>query len=283
MNDDRLDEIYAFAKELAVRAGNEILLKGFVSCEKGVTRKGQTDLVTKFDRESEAYIYSEIHRRFPSHMIIAEEGSRASVQHDLVWYVDPLDATTNFAHGIPHYSVSIAVYSQSKKRSVAGVVYEPNRKELFAAMTGCGSFLNNEKISVSTTNVLADALCATGFPYDKADARISNLPQVNEILPRVRCIRRMGSASLDLCYVACGRVDAYWEPMLHEWDVAAGALIVEEAGGMVTDYTGGRFDPVRPEIIASNGLIHDKMVSLIQSSTEHLPRTIVKRNGLWAV
>jgi myo-inositol-1(or 4)-monophosphatase len=277
MSEASLDTLYEFAKRVAVQSGDDILMRGFHSSVKDVQRKGLTDLVTKYDRASEEFIFSEIRSHFPAHAVIAEEGSRSESAHDLVWYVDPLDATTNFAHGIPHFCVSIAVFSRSMKRTVVGVVYDPNRKELFTAMTGCGASCNGKQIQVSGIDKLSDSIIATGFPYGKQDERINNLPQVNKILSHVQCLRRMGSAALDLCYVASGRFDGYWEPMLFPWDTAAGALIVEEAGGLVSDYPGEAFDPVVPEIVASNGLIHDALQDLVKSSTEHLPRTIAKR------
>jgi myo-inositol-1(or 4)-monophosphatase len=271
------DSLLQCAEETATRAGEEILLKGFISEDKDLSFKGQTDIVTKFDREAEEFICASIRKRFPGHGILAEEGTGTLSDHDLVWIVDPLDATTNFAHGIPHYCVSIGVYSRSVKKTVIGVVYEPNRKELYSSAKGEGAFLNGSRIKVTATADLADSLLATGFPYQKADPRISNLPQLNKILPLVRCVRRMGSAALDLCYVACGRIDGYWEPMLHPWDMAAGSLIVEEAGGSVSDYEGESFNPVCPEIIASNGKIQEKLVGLIRETTEILPRKIAAR------
>ena len=277
MSEASLDTLYEFAKRVAVQSGDEILMRGFHSSVKDVQRKGLTDLVTKYDRASEEFIFSEIRSHFPAHAVIAEEGSRSESGHDLVWYVDPLDATTNFAHGIPHFCVSIAVFSRSMKRTVVGVVYDPNRKELFTAMTGCGASCNGKQIQVSGFDKLSDSVIATGFPYGKQDERINNLSEVNKILPHIQCLRRMGSAALDLCYVASGRFDGYWEPMLFPWDTAAGALMVEEAGGLVSDYLGEAFDPVVPEIVASNGLIHDTLQDLVKSSTEHLPRTIAKR------
>ena len=271
------NELLRFAEEIAVYAGDEILLKGFLSGDAEVSFKSRTNLVTNMDRASEQYLYGEIRKKYPSHAILAEEGSVNKTDNEFIWYVDPLDATNNYAHGISHYCVSAGIFSRRLGKTVAGTVYEPNRKELFSAILGGGATLNKKKISVSQTDDIGISLLATGFPYDKADDRINNLAQFNAILPNVQCVRRMGSAALDLCYVACGRLDGYWEPMLYPWDTAAGSLVVEEAGGRVTLYDNDVFDPLIPEIVASNGKIHNAMIERISASTKFKPRDIAKR------
>jgi myo-inositol-1(or 4)-monophosphatase len=256
------DRIVSFSSEIAYEAG-KILLGGFRSRDTEVSYKSRTDLVTNIDRESEEYLYNSIRRKFPGHTVIAEEGSRHDTGKDYIWYVDPLDATNNFAHGIPYFCISIGVFSIELKRVITGVVYDPFHDELFGTAYGSGSTLNGNEISVSETGELGISVVATGFPYDRETHAKNNLIQFNKVMPAVQGIRRLGSAALDLCYVSCGRFDGYWEPMLRPWDMAAGSLIVEEAGGRVTRYNGETFDPEFPEIAASNGKIHDELLGLL--------------------
>jgi myo-inositol-1(or 4)-monophosphatase len=232
-------------------------------CSSDLSYKSSTDLVTSVDRESEEYLFSAVKVRFPGHSVVAEEGSRSETSGEHVWYIDPLDATNNYAHGIPFFCVSIALYSRSLPGVVAGVVFDPMHEELFTAWRGGGSTLNGRPIRVSGTGNLDIAFLATGFPYDRSDPQRNNLHQFNRFSPRVQGIRRIGSAAMDLCYLAAGRFDGYWEPMLHPWDTAAGSLIVEEAGGRVSRYDGGAFDPEFPEILASNGILHEQMVAVL--------------------
>jgi myo-inositol-1(or 4)-monophosphatase len=256
-------EIAAFAREISVEAG-PILLRGFRSEKTVISYKSKTDLVTDADRASESLLVGRISERFPDHAIIAEEGSRKEAPGGYLWYVDPLDGTNNFAHGIPFFCISIGVFSLSLKQVIAGVVYNPFLDEMFTAERGGGAFLNGNTIHVSSLADIGISLLATGFPYDKAISKKNNIPEFNRVVPRVQGIRRMGSAAIDLSYVACGRLDGYWEGKLNPWDMAAGSLIVEEAGGRVTRYDGGDFMPEYPEIIASNGLIHNQIMELIK-------------------
>ncbi len=251
-----------FAREISFEAGT-ILLKGFRSRKTVISYKSKTDLVTDVDRASEKYLVERISARFPDHTIIAEEGSRKDAPGDYIWYVDPLDGTNNYAHGLPFFCVSIGVFSIKLKKVVAGVVYNPFLDELFTAVRGGGAFLNNKPMRVSLLDDIGVSLVSTGFPYDKALSDNNNLREFNRIILRIQGIRRMGSAAIDLSYVACGRIDGYWEGKLKSWDMAAGSLIVEEAGGRVTTYNGGPFDPEFPEIVASNGKIHDQLISLL--------------------
>jgi myo-inositol-1(or 4)-monophosphatase len=256
------EEIAGFAKEIAVEAG-DILLGGFRSDRTVVSYKSRTDLITDCDKASEAHLVARITNRFPDHTIIAEEGSRRDASGGYVWYVDPLDGTNNFAHGLPFFCVSIGVLSIELRQVIAGVVYNPFLDEMFYAVHGRGAFLNGDPIRVSSIDDIGISLVATGFPYDKAISENNNLKEFNRIILQIQGIRRMGSAAIDLSYVACGRLDGYWEGKLNPWDMAAGSLIVEEAGGRVTNYNGGMFHPEYPQIAASNGRIHNQLIELL--------------------
>ena len=220
--------------------------------------KGDVDLVTVADRESEALILARIRSHFPSHDVMGEEGTRIETGSDYKWYVDPLDGTTNFAHGYPVFCVSLAV--EHKGQRIAGVVYDPTRDELFAAQKGSGARLNGELLHVSSTPRLEESLVATGFPSHKRHKN-PNIYFYHQITLRSHGVRRAGSAALDLCNVACGRFDGFWEFNLNPWDTAAGVLLVEEAGGRVTDFAGGPFQIASRETLASNGLIHDVLLA----------------------
>ncbi|HPA70867.1 MAG TPA: inositol monophosphatase family protein [Spirochaetota bacterium] len=257
-----MKELRDFAADIALKAG-ALLMEGFRSRSTVISYKSRTDLVTNRDRESEALLFGAVRKRFPGHTIVAEEGSRSDSGGDLAWFIDPLDATNNYAHGLPFFCVSIGVFSRSAGKVVAGVVYDPVHEEMFSAWQGGGAWLNEAPIRVSATGDIGISLLATGFPYDRQNPEKSNITQFGMMSPRVQGIRRLGSAALDLCYTACGRFDGYWEPELKPWDMAAGAVIVEEAGGRVTSYDGGSFHPEFPEIVASNGLIHDEMLATL--------------------
>lgn len=258
------ENIIKSAIEIAENAG-DILLAGFRSESTVVSYKSRTDLVTNIDKESEEYIVSAIRSRFSGHSIIAEEGSGRETESEFVWYVDPLDATNNYAHGIPFFCVSIGVYSRAEKAIVCGAVFDPYHKEMFHAERGKGAFCNGMPIKVSGITDLGVALLGTGFPYAKDDMETNNFREFGRFLPGIQCIRRMGSAALDLCYVASGRLDGYWEPSLKSWDTAAGSLIVQEAGGMVTGYDGSEYEPGSPQTLASNSLLHKKMIEILMS------------------
>jgi len=256
------NEIDDFSREISKNAG-KILLSGFRSVSTTISYKSRTNLLTNIDKESEEYLYKSIKKKFPDHSIIAEEGSRSNKDGDYIWYVDPLDATNNFAHGIPFFCISIGIFSKKAHRVVVGTVYDPYHNETFSAIKGKGAFLNLKKIQVSESDDIGISIIATGFPYTKEDPNANNLKDFNLFLPKVQGVRRMGSAALDLSYVSCGRIDGYWEPGLSPWDMAAGSLIVEEAGGRVSTYNGQPFDPEYPEIIASNGNIHKTMIEIL--------------------
>jgi len=250
------------ARDMAFEAG-AILLRYFRSASLAVSYKKNTDMVTEADRESEEYLVSRISREFPEHAILAEEGGGREAGGGFLWIVDPLDGTNNFAHGLPFFCVSIGVYSMESKRVVSAVVYNPFLDEMFTAVRDGGSFCNGEPIRVSQLDDIGISLVATGFPYDKAESPDNNLREFNRVVPRVQGIRRMGSAAIDLSYVACGRLDGFWEGKLKPWDTAAGSLIVEEAGGRVSRYDGDPFDPWFPQILATNGRIHDSLSRIL--------------------
>jgi myo-inositol-1(or 4)-monophosphatase len=246
------------AVEMA-RAAGALLREGYGRAHQP-ERKGRIDLVTEYDRRSEALLLEAIARRFPGHAMLAEE-SGASAPGERVapvrWLVDPLDGTTNFAHNYPFFCVSVA--AEVDGRLVAGAVYDPVREELFAAAAGEGATLNGEPIRVSDIERVEDALLVTGFPYDVREHPERSLPLFEAFLMRAQGIRRDGSAALNLCYLAAGRFDGFWEGHLSPWDMAAGVLIVREAGGRVTDYAGEPFRLDRPQILASTGRLHEEM------------------------
>ena len=223
--------------------------------------KGSADLVTIADRQSEALILERIRHHFPAHDVMGEEGTRIETGSDYKWYVDPLDGTTNFAHGYPVFCVSLAVEFRGQR--IAGVIYDPTRDEMFSAAKGSGAQLNDEAIHVSPTAKLAESLIGTGFPSQKRHKN-PNIYFYHHLTLRSHGVRRAGSAALDLCNVACGRYEGFWEFNLNPWDTAAGVLIVEEAGGRVTDFSGGPFDIASRETLASNGHIHGELLVQFQ-------------------
>ena len=241
-------------QELARDAGS-LLTSYFGKVE--IEYKGDVDLVTQADRSSEALIVGRIRKQWPEHDLMAEEGSRKETGSDYRWYVDPLDGTTNFAHGFPVFCVSLGLEYKSER--IAGVVYDPCRNEMFAAAKGSGARLNGRPIHVSATARLADSLVATGFPSHKRHKN-PNIHLYHQITLRSHGVRRAGSAALDLCYVACGRYDAFWEST---WRPAGGVIVVvlvQEAGGVVTKFSGEPFDISSKEVLASNSLLHKEML-----------------------
>lgn len=233
-----------------------------------VTYKGAVNIVTEADRQAERLIIEMIRKRYSSHIIIGEEGSGTAAPPDPsparepIWFVDPLDGTTNFAHGFPFYCVSIGV--EINGRIAVGVVYDPVRRELFSAIQGQGAFCNGRRLRVSETEKLDQSLLVTGFAYNIRTSRRNNLGHFSRFSLRCRGVRRTGSAALDLCYVAAGRLDGFWEMHLWPWDTAAGSLMVEEAGGRMSAFDGQPYQLRVPELVASNGRIHDEMVGVLQ-------------------
>jgi myo-inositol-1(or 4)-monophosphatase len=250
-----------FAIEAARDAGRILLEKyGRITT---VTKKGDINLVTEADLASEALIVDRIKSHFPRHSILAEEsGETISIGDDSnrKWIIDPLDGTTNFAHGYPCFCVNIALESEGE--IVLGVTYDPTRDELFAAERGQGATLNGKPMRVSATETLGDALIVTGFPYD-IKQRDNFARHLTNMLLSSRGVRRDGSAAIDMAYVACGRFDGFWEEGLNPWDVAAGLLLIEEAGGQVSYYDGSKFSIYTPPILATNGLIHAEMSRIL--------------------
>jgi myo-inositol-1(or 4)-monophosphatase len=242
--------------EIAREAG--ALLMTYFQQNVKVEYKGDADLVTIADRKSEALIRERIRKYWPTHDVLGEEQGLVDTGSDYRWYVDPLDGTTNFAHGFPVFCVSMAL--EYKGRRIAGVIYDPTRDELFAAEQGSGAYLNQQRISVSKIPNLAECLVGTGFPSHKRHKN-PNIFFYHQITLRTHGVRRAGSAALDLCNVACGRFDGFWEFNLNPWDTAAGVLIVEEAGGRITDFSGGPFQLNSRETLASNGLVHSALLN----------------------
>jgi myo-inositol-1(or 4)-monophosphatase len=251
------------------RAAGEIILRHFAAPTPVMTKSSRTDVVTAADRETEVFIVGELLKRFPGHHIVGEEhglqGAPAT-EAPYHWHVDPIDGTVNFAGKLPHFCTSIAL-SSPDRQPLLGVVYDPNRRELFSAIRGVGAWLNGQRLEVTRTGELIDAVVSTGFPYDKQTNPDNNLREWTAFLTRIRGERRLGAAALDFCYVASGRLDAYWEKDLKTYDVMAGMLIVREAGGMVTDYE-GQPNPQhldRGRYVASNTLLHPAMLEVLRS------------------
>ncbi len=234
------------------------------------TKSSEIDLVTEVDRLSEARVLERIFEVRPDDSVVAEEGQPHKGSSGVCWIVDPLDGTTNYAHGFPHFTISIGIERDGVRE--AGVIYDPMKEELFSVGLRDGSRLNGSRIRVSRTARLTQALLATGFAYDVHHARIDNLEFFSRFIKRSQAVRRAGSAALDLAYVACGRFDGFWELSLHPWDVAAGILMVEKAGGTVTDLEGGPPDPTGATSVASNGILHAAMLEVLAEPIEP-PRT----------
>ena len=250
------------AVEMA-RAAGVILLEGYGG-DHAPERKGRIDLVTEYDRRSEALLLAELARRFPGHDVLAEESGSHAGDGRVRWLIDPLDGTTNFAHNYPFFCVSIA--AEREGRLQAGVVYDPVRDELFAAAAGAGATLNGAPIRTSAIERLQDALLVTGFPYDVRENPEPSLRRFRAFLTRAQAVRRDGSAALNFCYLAMGRFDGFWEADLSAWDMGAGALIVREAGGRVTRYDGSEFRVEGREVLASNGPLHEEMMEVLKAA-----------------
>jgi myo-inositol-1(or 4)-monophosphatase len=265
-----MDPIEAAAREASARAA-KIVRERFLDRRRSFRLKDDAlDLVTDADRASEAAILEVLRDAFPAHAVIAEESGEHGSGEER-WLVDPLDGTTNFAHGYPQVSISLAF--QRGGRTELGLVLDPLREECFFARRGGGASLGGTPIRVSSAGSLDEALLATGFPYDRRKHADFYLSYFKAFMLRTHGLRRAGSAALDLCFVAAGRVDGFWEWNLHAWDVAAGALIVDEAGGRVSDFRGAELDPFGGQMLATNGRIHDAMREVIASiATEHPER-----------
>ncbi len=246
------------ALEIARESG--ALLNDYLARRIGFELKGDFDLVTEADRNSEKLVVSRLREKFPNHSIVAEEGGGGTgSMPGYIWYVDPLDGTTNFAHGFPVFNVTLAL--ERKGELIAGVVYDPNRDEMFSAERGAGAFLNGERIHVSTASRLQDTLVATGFPSRKRHLNV-NIHFYYQLAMLTHGVRCAGAAAIDLAYTACGRLDAFWEFGLNPWDMAAGLLLVEEAGGRNSDMFGGPVSLRSSHILSANEAIHPVIADL---------------------
>ena len=260
-----MEKTREIVKAIVLEAGE--LVKGAIGKVTNVGYKGEIDLVTDVDRKSEEMISGALREAFPTDDLLAEEGGiRRAARSKRRWLIDPLDGTTNFVHGYPFLSITVAL--ESADEILFGVVYDPLMNEYFEAEKGAGATLNGDPIHVSTRDDIDHCLFATGFPYDIREHPEGHLERLRRVLMAGRGIRRDGSAALDLCYVAAGRIDAYYENKLAPWDTAAGRLMVEEAGGRVTTFRGEPYSIYGGEILATNGRIHDGVIDILEGGTD---------------
>ena len=265
-----MSELLEFAQAVA-QQGAAILRDRYESVLDVSTKSSEVDLVTDVDQAAEALMLGHIHTRFPDYLVYAEETAQDEavlVGGRPVWVVDPLDGTVNYAHGVPVFSVSVALVVGG--RPVVGVIVDPLRDEMFWAEQGQGAWLNGRRLRVTTRAHLGEALLATGFPYSRATERDNNLDAFNYLMPRTRGVRRAGSACLDMAWTAAGRFDGYWEMYLKPYDWAAGWLLVEEAGGRVTDFDGQPWSMVQPvaRMVATNGHLHDDLLAALRTARQ---------------
>lgn len=257
-----LDPLFlATAVEAVIRAG-ELQMAKFGTGVR-VDKKGAIDLVTEVDVEVERMFRAMVAERFPDHDVLAEEFDTAPTGARHRWVFDPLDGTTNFAHGVPIFCASLAL--EIDGQAVIGAVYDPNREELFTAEAGEGARMNGRRLQVSTNAVVLDSMLVTGFPYHVQQDPDELVRVFGQALRRARAVRRLGSAAIDLCWVAAGRMEGFWEASLKPWDTRAAALILQEAGGRVTAMDGGPWDPYAGDILGTNGLIHDEVLQILGS------------------
>lgn len=252
------------AIDTAVEAGD--FIKSRLGKIKKLSFKGEINLVTDVDKKAEALIERRIKKAFPGHLFLAEEEGERSGDKSCryKWIVDPLDGTNNFVHTFPFFCVSVGL--EKDGRNVLGVVYDPVRKELFVAEEGKGAYLNRKRITVSNIPELKSSLLATGFSYNIKTMKDDNIGHFVAFLKKSQGVRRPGAAALDICYVACGRLEGFWELDLHPWDTAAACVILREAGGRITDFSGREFSPYDKTVIASNGCIHADMLKVIKNN-----------------
>lgn len=257
-----MQQLKDFTVNLAHKAG-ALLMKKFDQSIK-INYKGDINLVTEADKMSENIIIAAIQRNFPDHGILSEESPAILGGSSLRWIIDPLDGTTNYAHGYPVFCVSIALEKDGV--IILGVIYDPTRKETFMAVRGEGAYLNGKRLTVSKTSDLNRSLLSTGFPYDIRVSADNNLNYFNVMAKEVQAIRRAGAAALDIAYVAAGRFDGFWELKLQPWDMAAACLIIEEAGGKITDMFNKPWNLLSPQILVSNGRIHEQMIAVFRKA-----------------
>jgi len=254
-----LNKILCRVIKIVVHTGDYI--HRISSQKKYISYKGVVNLVTKFDNVAQTMIVKYLLKNFSEYGILSEENVNHNTIKPIKWLLDPLDGTTNFAHNLPIWAISLAL--EANDAVMLGVVYDPTRKELFSAIKGKGAFLNGTRIRVSKTRNLGQSLLVTGFPYDIRESKVNNLNHFAHFCVRAQAVRRLGSAALDLCYTACGRFDGYWELKLSPWDQAAGSLILNEAGGKITDFKGHPFNIYGKEVLGTNGFIHNQMMKVL--------------------
>ena len=250
--------------EISKEAG-EIIKEGFGKNFLVETKGSLTNLVTAIDKKSEKTIIDFVSKKYPTHTIIAEESGEQNRSSEYTWIIDPLDGTTNFAHGLPIFSVSIGV--QKNNELICGVVYDVMRDALYSCEKGGGAFCNGRRLSVSTNDDLRKSVLVTGFPYNISENPDHALEHFTSFIKGSRAVRRLGSAAIDLCYVAEGVFDGFWEVSLNSWDMAAGVLIVNEAGGVVTDFVGNAINIFEKKLLASNGRVHNRMLEIIKQNS----------------
>ncbi|NMB82026.1 MAG: inositol monophosphatase [Ignavibacteria bacterium] len=251
-----IEKIIGIAKEAGA-----IVREGFGKNFSVETKGSLTNLVTEFDKKSESTIINYIKKEFPTHSVLAEESGNHNSGSEYLWVIDPLDGTTNFAHGLPIFSVSIGV--QKNGKTIYGVVYDVMRDALYSAELGSGSFCNGRKLNVSNNSDIRKSVLVTGFPYNIAENPDHAFEHFISFLKHARAVRRLGSAAIDFCYTAEGVFDGFWEVFLHPWDMCAGKLLVEEAGGIVTDFYGNEINIFSKQILATNNFIHKEMISIL--------------------
>jgi myo-inositol-1(or 4)-monophosphatase len=252
-----LDKVIQIAKE-----AGEIAREGFRKNMIVETKGSLTNLVTEYDKKSEQAIINFVKKEFPGHSILAEESGQLGSSSEYVWIIDPIDGTTNYAHGLPIFSVSIGV--QKNNELIYGVVNDVMRDAVYSAEKGSGAFCNDRKLSVSTNDDLRKSVLVTGFPYNVAENPDNAFERFTDFLKIARAIRRLGSAAIDMCYVAEGVCDGFWEVSLNPWDIAAGIVIIEEAGGIVTTFDGKPHDLNSKNVLASNKYVHEKMIDILK-------------------
>ena len=267
----------ASAIDIVLRAGN--VQMDHLGGDLQIGKKGPIDLVTRVDLEVERMCRDTIAKRFPDHGVVAEEYENAILPTEVRyrWVFDPLDGTVNYAHGLPMFCSCLALEVDGRPEVAA--VYDPTRRELFTAERGVGAWLNGAPLRVSGAETLLDAMLCTGFPYDVHQTLDEVVGLFGAFVARARAVRRLGSAALDLCYVAAGRFDGFWEQRLHPWDVSAASLVVEESGGRVSRFDGAAFDTDGGEIVASNGRIHAQMIAVIAGRSGDVPAVPVEGTG----
>lgn len=257
-----LDALKKTALDVA-QAGGDTALRGFGKTKQIDFKSSHTDLVTEFDQLAQKVIVNILQARYPSHGILAEENLSTDLDADYVWVIDPIDGTTNYAHHSPIFCVSIGLLHQGEP--IIGVVYAPRMLEMFVAVKGQGATLNGRPIETSKIEQLSQSVLATGFYYDETIIQ-KNLIYFGSLIHQSRAIRRLGSAALDMCWVAAGRFDAYWEMGLKPWDVTAGRIMITEAGGKISDFEGGKYEIDTHNLLCSNGRIHDQMMAALREA-----------------